>query len=216
MRRSIALGELTWAEYLSWYRHSSVSRFVTGRSWVRVEPADGFFRLHLEGKRCPTGRNYAQKLSSQMAWRHWVVHTYLQYWLTYHARCTHIPPSAIDFEALRGKTVAVLGWGRLQLSMQQGVAAESGAKAVHLFVRRSALPISTNPSDTGIPWCLLQLSPITRCSPLVSSLGACVEQAPHHHGTRLSERSPSRTFHTSPICTLEIGTGNGRTHCHSG
>ncbi len=45
---------------------------------------------------------------------------------------------AIDFEALRGKTVAVLGAVASAFDAA-GVALESGAQAVHLFSRRSHL-----------------------------------------------------------------------------
>lgn len=45
---------------------------------------------------------------------------------------------AIDFEALRGKTVAVLGAAASAFDAA-GVALEAGAKAVHLFARREAI-----------------------------------------------------------------------------
>ncbi|WP_448274218.1 NAD(P)-binding domain-containing protein, partial [Nostoc sp. DSM 114160] len=132
------IGRVTWAEYLSWYRHFLGIQVRYRTKLVRVEPADGFFRLHLEVNGVPqvettrkiifangvagTGGAYIPPVLADLP-RTLYAHT----------------ADAIDFEALRGKTVAVLG-GAASAFDAAGVALESGAKAVHLFVRRSALP----------------------------------------------------------------------------
>ncbi|MEH1914659.1 SidA/IucD/PvdA family monooxygenase [Nostoc sp.] len=128
---------VTWAEYLSWYRHFLGIQVRYRTKLVRIEPAAGFFRLHLEVNDVPqvettrkiifangvagTGGSYIPPILADLP-RTLYAHT----------------ADAIDFEALRGKTVAVLGAAASAFDAA-AVALESGAKAVHLFVRRSAI-----------------------------------------------------------------------------
>ncbi|MEH1854931.1 MAG: alpha/beta fold hydrolase [Nostoc sp.] len=127
----------TWAEYLSWYRHFLGIQVRYQTKLVRIEPVAGFFRLHLEVNGVPllettrkiifangvagTGGSYIPPILADLP-RTLYAHT----------------ADAIDFEALRGKTVAVLGAAASAFDAA-AVALESGAKAVHLFVRRSAI-----------------------------------------------------------------------------
>lgn len=127
-----------WAEYLSWYRQFLGIQVRYGTKLVRIEPADGFLRLHLEVNGEPKvetsrkvilgngvgggGGPYIPTVLSQNLPRHLYAHT----------------ADAIDFAALQGKTVAVLG-GAASAFDAAGVALEAGAKAVHLFARRSAI-----------------------------------------------------------------------------
>ncbi|MBD2023916.1 SidA/IucD/PvdA family monooxygenase, partial [Leptolyngbya sp. FACHB-711] len=99
---------VTWAEYLSWYRHFLGIQVRYQTKLVRIEPATGFFRLHLEVNGVPkvettrkiifangvagTGGSYIPPVLADLP-RTLYAHT----------------ADAIDFEALRGKTVAVLG-----------------------------------------------------------------------------------------------------------
>ncbi|MEH2432881.1 MAG: FAD-dependent oxidoreductase [Nostoc sp.] len=131
------IGRVTWAEYLSWYRQFLGIQVRYRTKLVRIEPAAGFFRLHLEGNGVPqvettrkiifangvagTGGPYVPSVLADLS-RTLYAHT----------------ADAIDFEALRGKTVAVLGAAASAFDAA-GVALESGAKAVHLFSRRSAI-----------------------------------------------------------------------------
>lgn len=126
-----------WAEYLIWYRHFLDIQVRYKTRLVRVEPESGFFRLHLEinGVRqvettrkiifangvAGTGGAYIPPVLADLP-RTLYAHT----------------ADAIDFEALRGKTVAVLGAAASAFDAA-GVALESGAKEVHLFARRSAI-----------------------------------------------------------------------------
>ncbi|MBD2492026.1 NAD(P)-binding domain-containing protein [Aulosira sp. FACHB-615] len=126
-----------WAEYLSWYRHFLDIPVRYQTKLVRVEPAAGFFRLHLEvngvtqvettrkiifanGVAGTGGANIPSVLTSLP--RNLYAHT----------------SEEIDFEALRGKKVAVLGAAASAFDAA-GVALESGAKEVHLFARRSQI-----------------------------------------------------------------------------
>ncbi|WP_414518557.1 SidA/IucD/PvdA family monooxygenase [Nostoc sp. PCC 9305] len=128
---------VAWAEYLSWYRHFLGIQVRYQTKLVRIEPVAGFFRLHLEVNGVPllettrkiifangvagTGGSYIPPILDDLP-RTLYAHT----------------ADAIDFEALRGKTVAVLGAAASAFDAA-AVALESGAKAVHLFVRRSAI-----------------------------------------------------------------------------
>ncbi|MEH1960692.1 MAG: SidA/IucD/PvdA family monooxygenase [Nostoc sp.] len=128
---------LVWAEYLSWYRQFLGIPVRYGTRLVRIEPTEGFFRLHLEVNGVPqvettrkiifangvagTGGPYVPPVLDRLP-RKLYAHT----------------ADAIDFTALRGKTVAVLGAAASAFDAA-GVALESGAKAVHLFARRSAI-----------------------------------------------------------------------------
>jgi cation diffusion facilitator CzcD-associated flavoprotein CzcO len=105
---------------------------------VRVEPADGFFRLHLEVNGVPQvettrkiifgngvgggGGAYVPPVLVEGVPQSLYAHTV----------------EDIDFAALRGKTVAVLGSAASAFDAA-GVALEAGAKAVHLFSRRAAI-----------------------------------------------------------------------------
>jgi cation diffusion facilitator CzcD-associated flavoprotein CzcO len=128
---------LTWAEYLSWYRQFLNIDIRYDTRLLRIEPAAGHFRLHLQSgveSRIETTRKivlatgftgnggaYAPpELSSLPAdrWSH-----------------TQDP---IDFERFRGQTVAVLGAAAAAFDAA-GVALESGAAAVHLFARRAEI-----------------------------------------------------------------------------
>ncbi|MHC5937569.1 FAD-dependent oxidoreductase [Nostoc sp.] len=128
---------LLWADYLSWYRQFLGIPVRYGTRLVRIEPDEGFFRLHLEVNGVPevettrkiifangvagTGGLYVPLVLDRLP-RKLYAHT----------------ADAIDFTALRGKTVAVLGAAASAFDAA-GVALESGAKAVHLFARRSAI-----------------------------------------------------------------------------
>ncbi len=131
------IGRVSWAEYLSWYRHFLGIQVRYRTNLVRIEPAAGFFRLHLEVNGVPQ-----VETTRKIIFANGVAGT----------GGPSIPPvladlprtlyahtgDAIDFESLRGKTVAVMGAAASAFDAA-GVALESGAKAVHLFSRRSAI-----------------------------------------------------------------------------
>jgi cation diffusion facilitator CzcD-associated flavoprotein CzcO len=134
----------SWAEYLSWYRHFLAIPIRYRTRLVRIEPADGHFRLHLEvagAAKVETARKvilangvagnggaYLPPVLSEALPINLYAHT----------------ADAIDFAALRGKSVAVIG-GAASAFDAAAVALESGAAPVHLFARRTtlaSLPVS--------------------------------------------------------------------------
>ncbi|WP_416048817.1 SidA/IucD/PvdA family monooxygenase [Cupriavidus basilensis] len=142
------IARLDWADYLDWYRTflSVPVRYAT--RVVRIEPVAGaalqHFRLHLEVNGQPrietarkvilangvagNGAPFVPAVLSQAVAAGLAAHT----------------ADAIDFGALRGKTVAVLGAAASAFDAA-AVALESGAAAVHLFARRdhiAATPVS--------------------------------------------------------------------------
>jgi cation diffusion facilitator CzcD-associated flavoprotein CzcO len=128
---------LLWAEYLSWYRHFLNIPVRYRTKLLRIEPADGLFRLHLEIEGQPAvettrkivlatgftgnGGAYIPPVLSALP-RTVLAHT----------------QDRIDFAALRGKTVAVVGAAAAAFDAA-GVALENGAASVHLFARRATI-----------------------------------------------------------------------------
>jgi cation diffusion facilitator CzcD-associated flavoprotein CzcO len=133
-----------WAEYLFWYRHFLGLPVRYRTRLVRIEPAEGHFRLHLEGE-AGAAVETARKiiLANGVAGNGGpfippVLSEGLPPQLYAHTA------DAIDFADLRGKSVAVIG-GAASAFDAAGVALEAGAASVDLFARRSSLasvPIS--------------------------------------------------------------------------
>jgi cation diffusion facilitator CzcD-associated flavoprotein CzcO len=127
-----------WAEYLAWYRRFLGIPVRYRTRLRRIEPADGHFRLHLEvdgAARFETARKiilangvagnggaYIPPALTDGLPAHLYAHT----------------ADAIDFSALHGKKVAVVG-GAASAFDAAGVALEIGAGTVDLFARRPAL-----------------------------------------------------------------------------
>lgn len=126
-----------WAAYLKWYREFLALPVRYGTRLTRIEPAADHLRLHLEINGKPsiettrklilgtgvTGSGGAQlpPALSDLP-KDFVAHT----------------SDLIDFERLRGKTVAVVGAAASAFDAA-GTALEAGAASVHLFARRQAL-----------------------------------------------------------------------------
>ncbi|MEH2406861.1 NAD(P)-binding domain-containing protein [Nostoc sp.] len=128
---------LLWAEYLSWYRQFLNIPVRYRTRLVRIEPAEDFFRLHLEVN------GVAQvETTRKIIFANGVAGTggpYVPSVLAGLPRTLYAHTAdAIDFTALHGKTVAVLGAAASAFDAA-AVALESGAKAVHLFARRAAI-----------------------------------------------------------------------------
>jgi FAD-dependent urate hydroxylase len=129
---------LDWAAYLDWYRKQVGVSVRYDTRLVRIEPATGHLRLHLEkggATRVETTRKlvlatgfasnggpYVPDVLTKGLPKGVYAHT----------------SESIDFEALRGKSVAVLGSAASAFDAA-GVALEAGAKEVHLFARRDTL-----------------------------------------------------------------------------
>ncbi|QOT74722.1 SidA/IucD/PvdA family monooxygenase [Cupriavidus basilensis] len=142
------IARLDWADYLDWYRNFLGVPVRYATRVVRIEPVTGgalqHFRLHLDVNGQPrietarkvvlangvagNGAPFVPAVLSQAVAAGLAAHT----------------ADAIDFGALRGKTVAVLGAAASAFDAA-AVALESGAAAVHLFARRdhiAATPVS--------------------------------------------------------------------------
>ena len=127
-----------WAEYLSWYRQFLAIPIRYGTRLVRIEPADGHLRLQLESDSAPiiettrkvilangvagNGGAYVPPVLTEGLSQKLYAHT----------------ADAIDFAALRGKHVAVIGAAASAFDAA-AVALETGAASVHLFARRPAI-----------------------------------------------------------------------------
>jgi FAD-dependent urate hydroxylase len=128
---------LQWAEYLRWYRHFLGISVRYRTNLARIEPADGCFRLHLQ----IDGRPAIETTRKIVLATGFTGNggAYLPPVLA------ALPPAFvshtqddIDFAALRGKTVAVVGAAAAAFDAA-GVALENGAAAVHLFARRATI-----------------------------------------------------------------------------
>jgi len=140
-----------WADYLSWYRRFLGIPIRYRTKLTRIEPADGHFRLHLDcdgERRIETTRKiilctgftgnggpYVPPMVREALPQALYAHT----------------ESAIDFGALRGKHVAVLGAAASAFDTA-GVALEQGAASVRLFARRphiASVPITRSRGFPG-------------------------------------------------------------------
>lgn len=141
---------LDWAEYLSWYKSflRIEPRYQT--RVTRIEPLDTHFRLHLEtsaGTVTETARKIILATGFAGGGGKFIPDV-----LT-----ANLPPDlyahtedAIDFTALRGKTVGVIGAAAAAFDAA-GVALENGAAAVHLFARRDTIAATPITRSRGFP-----------------------------------------------------------------
>lgn len=134
-----------WMNYLRWYRRVLELPVINEVKLKLIEPnEDGIYRLHITGDGAPSGQLLSRKV---------VLATGIQgggEW--------HVPPmisenlpdrlyahtsEPIDFTALRGRKIAILGGGASAFD-NAGFALAEGAAEAHVFVRRGQLP-SVNP-----------------------------------------------------------------------
>jgi cation diffusion facilitator CzcD-associated flavoprotein CzcO len=129
---------LEWAAYLDWYRKLAGLSIRYGTRLVRIEPAANHLRLYLEQggtARVETTRKlvlatgfagnggpYLPDVLARQLPKSLYAHT----------------SEAINFEALRDKSIAVLGSAASAFDAA-AVALENGAREVHLFARREGL-----------------------------------------------------------------------------
>ena len=133
-----------WAAYLRWYRAFLEIPVRYGTKLVRIEPRDGCFALHLEvggAARVETARKIILATGF-----HGSGGNYIPAFLTANvpAQLYAHTEQAIDFAALRGKKVGVIGAAASAFD-GAGVALENGAAEVHLFARRAeiaSLPVA--------------------------------------------------------------------------
>jgi len=132
------ISRLDWAAYLDWYRKLVDVPVRYGTRLVRIERAGEHLRLHLEedgATRVETTRKLILASGFGGSGGAYVPNELMQ----------NLPKSGyahtserIDFEALRGKSVAVLGSAASAFDAA-AVALETGAREAHLFARRDNL-----------------------------------------------------------------------------
>jgi len=138
----VRIPRVKWAEYLSWYRRVLGIQVRYGTRLVRVEPAGEHLRLHLEiagQPRVETTRKLILGNGVAGSGYPFIPDVIAQLPSALRAHTA----DAIDFAALQGKSVAVLGAAASAFDAA-GTALEAGAAEVHLFARReqiAALPI---------------------------------------------------------------------------
>jgi cation diffusion facilitator CzcD-associated flavoprotein CzcO len=125
----------TWMAYLAWYRRVLALPVRNHAAVTRIVPDGALFALHLAG--------------GEILWARHVVLATGRDGLggpQVPAEFVHLPPSrcahsrdAIDFSALAGKRVAVIGAGASAID-NAATALEAGAAEVTLLVRRAELP----------------------------------------------------------------------------
>ncbi|CAH2601947.1 SidA/IucD/PvdA family monooxygenase [Rhodovastum atsumiense] len=131
-----------WVEYLAWYRRTLGITLRTATRLERIEPASDHFRLHLTVAGTPrveTARKVVLATGFLGAGGAYVPSEFAQLPATHLAHTS----GRIDFAALAGRTVAVVGAAASAFDAA-AVALEAGAASVHLFSRRArlaALPV---------------------------------------------------------------------------
>jgi cation diffusion facilitator CzcD-associated flavoprotein CzcO len=127
-----------WAAYLEWYRGQLGISVRYDTRLARIEPSAGHFRVHLEHD----GRAFTETTRKIILANGFIgagepnIPDVLSKKLPadFYAHTSE----RIDFEALRGKSVAVLGSAASAFDAA-AVALETGAREVHLFARRPTL-----------------------------------------------------------------------------
>jgi cation diffusion facilitator CzcD-associated flavoprotein CzcO len=130
-----------WAEYLAWYRHFLDIPIRYGTRLTLIEPVGEHFRLHLEVRDGGTVRSVVET-ARKIVLGNGVAGNGAPF---VPAVLKSLPPGhlahtadAIDFAALRGKSVAVIG-GAASAFDAAATALEAGAAEVHLFARRERI-----------------------------------------------------------------------------
>ena len=139
-----------WAEYLSWYKHFLGINLRYRTRLTRIEPAGDHIRLHLdtpEGTTTETTRKIILATGFFGGGGKFIPDVVTN--TLPPARYAHTE-DAIDFAALRGKTVGVIGAAAAAFDAA-GVALEHGAADVHLFARRDTIAATPITRSRGFP-----------------------------------------------------------------
>lgn len=126
-----------WMDYLIWYRNVLNLPVHNHVRITRITPEDGLIALELSG--AETGRIYTRRLVlatgrsglGGVAVPYFLANVERKFW-------AHSADD-IDFHALQGKRVAVLGAGASAMD-NAATALENGAAAVDIIIRRKAMP----------------------------------------------------------------------------
>jgi cation diffusion facilitator CzcD-associated flavoprotein CzcO len=138
-----------WIDYLAWYRDFLGIPVRYGARLLRIEPQDGHFRLHLDIAGAPATET-ARKIIIATGFDG-SGGTAIPDMLGSLPRSLHAhSQDDIDFAALRGKDIAVIG-GAASAFDAAAVALETGAASVHLFARRPTLAATPINRSRGYP-----------------------------------------------------------------
>ena len=129
-----------WAEYLLWFRRVIGLTVRNGCELLEIAPADGGLIAAAVKSADVVETIYARKIvlaTGQEAVGDWTIPEPLRH---LSAAVVARASDPIDFEALRGKKVAVVGAGATAFD-NAATALEAGAADVHLFCRRSEIQV---------------------------------------------------------------------------
>jgi OHCU decarboxylase len=133
-----ALGKIprrTWMAYLRWYRRVLDLPVRNGAKLELIEPVDGIHTLHLADGSTIRARKVILATGIQGG-GHW--HTPDMVQALPRSRYAHTS-EPIDYAALAGKRVAILGGGASAFD-NASTALEAGVAAAEVFIRRKELP----------------------------------------------------------------------------
>lgn len=134
-----------WMNYLRWYRRVLKLPVINEVKLKLIEPnEDGVYRLHIAGAGAPSGQLLSRKIvlaTGIQGGGEWHVPSMVAENLPERLYAHTSEP--IDFAALRGKRIAILGGGASAFD-NANFALSEGAAEAHVFVRRGQLP-SVNP-----------------------------------------------------------------------
>jgi cation diffusion facilitator CzcD-associated flavoprotein CzcO len=134
-----------WVDYLAWYRDFLGITVRYGTQLDRIEPSEGCFELHLNN-----GTETARKIIIATGFAG-IGGLAVPEFLADLPRALYAHTGdEIDFAALNGKDVAVIG-GAASAFDAAAVALENGAKSVHLFARRAVLAATPINRSRGYP-----------------------------------------------------------------
>ncbi|MFD2616477.1 FAD/NAD(P)-binding protein [Terrilactibacillus laevilacticus] len=130
-----------WMNYLRWYRQVLGLPVINEVKLKLIEPTEeGIHRLHIEGAGAPSKTLLARKVvlaTGIQGGGEWHVPTMISEKCPRHLYAH--TSEAIDFEALKGKKVAVLGGGASAFD-NANFALTEGATEAHVFLRRKEMP----------------------------------------------------------------------------
>lgn len=135
---------LAWADYLSWYEQISGAQTRYRTRLVDIEPEGDILRLHLEVDGMPRTET-TRKLVLANGYNGAGGASVPGFIRSLPAQKWSHTEKPINFDALKGKTVGVLGAGASAFDAA-GVALEHGAAAVHLFSRRPYIEYTNAPA----------------------------------------------------------------------
>ncbi len=125
-----------WMNYLRWFREVLALPVRNDTRLTLVEPVDGLYRLHIDGQAPLLTRKVVLATGIQGGGE-WHVPPFI---------ADHLPASLyahtsgpVDFAALKGKRIGILGGGASSFDNAQH-ALNAGIAEAHVFVRRKQLP----------------------------------------------------------------------------